>query len=430
MADESVNEAELALVGGLLHDSSNFHEARSRVKPDDFLGSTARNTYLSMLALDDRGIAIDAASVLSAMTENGSIESAGGKARVKALLNYASGSAGAPIHAAIVARQSRRRRIRKACLDVVGQLDEAPLLNDAEAMELFSDVQNQIVEATSVGSSRLIRLKDGLGMALKYAEHRYENKDSFPGYRAELCGIDKTLNGLKKKSLIVIGAKTGAGKTALALHIALACGRQKAKVMIASYEMGADELSLRMLANVSGVSNFTIDSGNLQTESFSRMMNGISRNSSSHIVMTDNPPDTIESLRAEAQSMKRKEGLDVLIVDYLQLVGGSSSSHNREREVASVSRTLKRMAMQLDICVIALSQLNRANKTTIAPELSDLRESGAIEQDANAVIFLWQPDETSKNKLSWRVAKNRGGPCADGTLTFEKSVQRFIDLEY
>lgn len=241
--------------------------------------------------------------------------------------------------------------------------------------------------------------------------------------------VDNVLGGLQRKALYVIAAATGAGKTAFALNIARNASRMaQAKTLMVSLEMDRIELWSRLLSQESRVGGMKIQTGIISEAEDAKLTVGYNELRKLQVRSLEPPPTNIVSLRAEAQAQARNEGLDILVVDYLQLMSGTRNDRggSREREVAEISRGLKLLAMELGVVVIAISQLNRSGDRNARPSLSMLRESGAIEQDANAVVFLWSESDDAQD-VCWCVAKNRSGPLGEGRLRFERSTQRFIE---
>lgn len=328
-------------------------------------------------------------------------------------------------YARTVATAARIRRLSEVSAEISTECQTLALGSDEDALRWFSDAQRRLVEASTYArASAMVTQRELMRRVLRFAEERVESRGQLLGFSCGYDAIDEKLLGIRKQRLHIVAGKPGAGKSAFALNVLRNASRIGAKSYMASLEMGLEELGLRFLAAESRVPVTKIEVGACGGLDFSRLSTAVQNTADAPIVWPESPPTTIAALRAECQRLKRGQGLDLVIVDYLQLLSGSGDAGTREREVAEVSRGLKLMTTELDIAVIALSQLNRKKERHDEPDLAELRDSGAIEQDANVALFLWALNDDTE-EINWKIAKNRGGALGKGTLRFRKAIQRF-----
>lgn len=415
-------ETEEKLVGLLLLDNDALDDVADILVPDDFSTKDLRDAFNAIVKLRAQRAEADPGTVARAM--GGANDLA---VWLVDLQDRAISAASARAQATQLANLGRQRRLFRLLLDEQERIQEATLLTTGDAQTFFADVQKRIVEATTVARTNLVDARSLSIRVMKLAEARTQTRGQLVGFSTGFDGLDRLLLGVRRKALVIVAAKTGVGKTALALNLAKATAASGATTFVVSLEMGVDELGVRVMASASNVAGFRMENGDLYETDFVRLARGVQELAPLPLLFTDEPPTTISALRATCQAIKRRQGLDVVVVDYLQLVSGSSHGGTREREVAEVSRGLKLMAMELDIGVIALSQLNRVKAHNEEPGLGDLRDSGAIEQDANTVVFLWG-DPEREERIFCKVAKNRGGPIGQLVLGFNKPIQRFTEM--
>lgn len=409
-------EAEAYVIGSLLLDANTLADVRDLVSVDDFAVELHRNAFAAIDRLVAQGQSADELAVATAAGVPA--------AKLIELSEAVPSTASVRSYALQVSISARLRRLSAVCGTITAEAREAQITGEDDAAAFFAEAQQRVIDATVFGRSRHKSMPDTMREVFRNADERSKTRGQLPGVTTGFPRLDELLLGLRRKHLIVLGAKTGVGKTAFALSLSRSAARAGCPVFFCSYEMGADELGLRMLAAESRVAAIRIETGNLEPADLARLARGSNDLGSAPITFTDAPPTTIPALRAECLALRRQNKLGLLVVDYLQLMEGAGKSYSREREVAEISRGLKKLAMDLDVCVLALSQLNRANDRFDEPGLSDLRDSGAIEQDANTVLFLWaEADDSPVVKL--RVAKNRGGQLGYCEMQFKRPIVRF-----
>lgn len=409
-------EAERCLVGCVFLDGDCVVDFDGLVSAEDFADGFHRRAYQHAYDAVSRGEIPDPILVGSQM---GGIEAT---AKLVAMVENVPGIEQARQYARAVAMHGRQRRMLAMCKKAARELEEVS--TEDQLRVLISETLEQLGELGEFKPSRDLDRAAAYRLTLREMENIQKEKKA-PGWATGLSAIDDVLFGLKRKQLVVIAAQPGAGKTALALNVALACAKQEGTVYFCSHEMGVEDLTKRDMAISTGMAATKIELVNLQSQDWSALE--LQRDRPLKITFTDSPPETVGALRAACQKRKRRHGLDMLIVDYLQLMTTSDDRKNKEQAVSEISRGLKRIAMDLDVCVIALSQLNRGVERNEMPTLNNLRDSGAIAQDANTVLMLWSENE-KQAPIRFAVAKNRSGKTGDGTVLFDRITQRFRNL--
>jgi replicative DNA helicase len=417
--------AERAVLGAVLLDPAVLTEVRETLAPADF-DDAHREVFAAMCALHDKRQAVDEVTITREAGRSGNAE---WFMWLVESIKATPEAANWPAYAMSVRLSSRLRRLRETCTKIAEDCVEAAITSADDAQTWFANAQHALVQASTYETkAEYATTREVMRGVLDYAQERHQNKGKMLGAPTGFEVIDDRIQGLRGSRLHIVAAKTGVGKTALMLNMARAAAGSGARCALVSLEMGVDELAQRVLSSESNVAGIRIDRGELDPTDFARLARGLQDMADLPIVWPRTPPTTMPGIRAMCQSLKRNGGLSVLFVDYLQLVTGTSKrSDTREREVADISRGLKLLAMELDIAVVALSQLSRKREADQAPELSDLRDSGSIEQDANAVLFLWETGDERQKQTHWKLAKNRGGILGQGTMRFRKMTQRFDD---
>lgn len=432
---DTTNEIEMVerdLLASLIENPDRLPQARRVVGRECFLVLAHGRIYDSIATVADSDSVIELSRVLMVLRGQPSFADAD----VHCLGRIAGANTMAMFierNAHTVAEAHRMRSFRSSALRWASEAADTSLLSQGEGVQdFFNRASAELApffaqgssSKTSFGATEMSRELDAV------IRERRESTGKITGIATGYPAIDQLLGGLQRKSLYVLAASTGAGKTAFALNVVRnASHRSQAKSLIVSLEMDRIELWSRLLSAESRVGGMKIQTGIISDADDARLAMGHNEMRKLLVTSLEPPPTTLVALRAEAQLAMRRDGLDILVVDYLQLMSGSGKDRqSREREVAEISRGLKLLAMELGVAVVAVSQLNRAAERQAEPSLSNLRESGAIEQDANAVIFLWSEDDTGR-EVNWSVAKNRSGPLGKGRLLFDRSTQRFENTQ-
>ncbi len=427
-------EAEQSVLGSILIDRDAIVEVAEFLRPEDFYRQQNGLIYAAMLELFERREPIDIVTVAEALERKGDLDAVGGRSYLSSLSNETPTAVHAVQYARIVERKAVLRNLIAAAGKIAGIGYEDPAeiqeaIDRAEA-ELFSVSERRIHAGFSPLRSLLHEAFDRL-------DYLHSHRGEISGVRTGFTELDAMTTGLQKSDLIIVAARPSVGKTSLALNIAeSAAVRDGKSVGIFSLEMSKEQLVLRLLSSVGDIDSQRLRSGFLEEMDFTRVASAMTSLSEARIYIDDTPNISTMELRTKARRLQAEAGLDLVIVDYLQLMQATMTTRdaNRVQEVSEISRGLKALARELAVPVIALSQLSRQPemRESKEPRLSDLRESGAIEQDADLVIFLWrekergQDDEVSDvEEVNLHLAKHRNGPTGRLKLMFRKRQTRF-----
>ncbi|HXH81423.1 MAG TPA: replicative DNA helicase [Candidatus Tectomicrobia bacterium] len=430
-------DAERAVLGAILLEG---REALPRVvevlRPSDFYTEAHRALYQGMLNLFDRGEPVDVLTLTEELRRTDQLPLVGGPAALALLVEQASIAAHLSSYTAIVRDMAVLRELIQTSTHIITQAFEAK--EDVQA--LVDDAERRIfglAERRLEGSA--LPVKAILTDTFRYIERLYERQEHVTGVPTGLTKLDEMTAGLQPSDLILIAGRPSMGKTAFALSIAQHVGvKLRLKVLILSLEMSAQQLVQRMLSSEGRVDSLAVRTGRLQAQDWHRLTAAAGRLSEAPIFIDDSPGLAVLEVRAKARRMKAEHGLDLVIVDYLQLMRGRSNLDNRQQEISEISRSLKALAKELNVPVVALSQLSRAIETRgdNTPRLSDLRESGALEQDADVIMFLHRPsfyakdasDEDVRKTAEVHIGKQRNGPTGKIEVAFVAQYARFENL--
>jgi len=429
-------EAEQSVLGSILIDRDALIEVADFLKPEDFYRQAHARIYAVMVDLSERREPIDVVTVAEALERSGDLEAVGGRAYLGTLSNSTPTAVHASQYARIVERKALLRNLIGAAGKIAGIGYEDPAevseaIDRAEA-ELFAVSQRRVAAGFSP-------LKSLLHDAYDRLDYLHEHRGEISGVRTGFQDLDSLTTGLQKSDLIILAARPSVGKTSLALNIAEhAATRDRKVVGVFSLEMSKEQLVLRLLSSVANIDSQRLRTGFLDEMDFTRIAPAMNTLSEAPIYIDDTPNITTMELRTKARRLQAETGLDLVIVDYLQLMQSSTTTKdaNRVQEVAEISRGLKALARELKIPVIALSQLSRQPemRESKEPRLSDLRESGSIEQDADLVMFLWREKERGSDDqdlagevVKLKLAKHRNGPTGEVDLWFKKAQTRFVN---
>ena len=431
------NDAERAVLGACLISANALGEVTERLRPEDFYNPDNRKVFETISAMLREGKPVDLVTVQIELNGRGELESLGGQAFFAELVRNVTTTATTGYHAEIVRDYALRRRMITASQNIARiaqkiEYDSAEIISEAEA-EILKASQN-------TESSSPVSLEELSPTVLKNIDEM-RTGGSINGYLSGFRDLDSVLSGFRPGSLNIIAARPSMGKTALALNIAQFGGVRASNpcVLLFSLEMSAEQLMQRMYAAESGVSLSSITEGRITDEDYYSLTEASERLSKRRIFINDSSELSAVDFRTKCRRFKtRHSDLALIVVDYLQLMHTARNRNdNRQQETADISRMLKAVAIELECPVIALSQLSREveRRTEKKPQLSDLRDSGAIEQDADTVILLYREDYYDENKLynssdskaELRVAKNRNGRTGICALTFQREYTRFVN---
>ncbi|MDD4599702.1 Replicative DNA helicase [bioreactor metagenome] len=429
-------EAEQAVLGAMLIEREAISKVTEFLHQEDFYREAHRLIYNAAVDLFNKNDAVDMVTVTEFLRKDDRLESAGGIAYITSLANSVPTAANVIYHARIVEEKSLLRQLINAATNIAGLGYEASeevgsILDSAEKMIL--DVSKRKV------GKEFTPIKSIIFEAFDRIQGLYESKGGITGLPSGFKDFDRLTSGLQPSDLILIAARPSMGKTAFVLNIATHIAiREKKSVAFFSLEMSKEQLVQRMLCSEAPIDSQRLRVGDLEGKDWQKLVNAADRLSSAGIFIDDTAGITVLEMRAKARRLKIEHDLQLIIIDYLQLMQGSGrnkGSENRQQEISEISRSLKGLARELGVPVIALSQLSRGveSRQVKKPMLSDLRESGSLEQDADIVAFLYRedyynPDTENKNITDVIIAKHRNGPVDTVQLFFHKQFTKFADL--
>ena len=429
-------DAEKSLLGAILISEESLPDITMMVKPKDFYDERHQYIYEAMWTLYEHHRPVDLLTVRDQLKKKKLTEKAGGAAYLSELAGFVPTAAHAKAYAEIISKAAVRRRLIAAAASIT----ETAYNEDSETIEILGEAERELFEVSDKTiQSDLISISDLLSDTFDRLEELHSNKGSIAGYKTGFPDLDRVTAGFHKSDLIILAARPAMGKTALALNFASNVARINNKpVLIFSLEMGRQQLINRMLADASGIDSFKLETGNFSGEDFTQISDAMGELSELPIYIDDTPGLTVMEMLTKARRAAHDKEIGMIIVDYLQLMSGSSkrSMDNRVQEISEISRGLKLIARELNVPVIALSQLSRTveSRSPQIPMLSDLRESGSIEQDADIVMFLYRedyynPDTDRQNITDLIIAKHRRGATGSIELFFDKARVRFMSLD-
>lgn len=427
--------AERSLLGSILIDDEALVDVADKIAANDFYDRKHRQIFGAMVKLYQKHSPIDMLTVSNELKSQGILDEAGGVEYLSDLTNYVPSAAHAVEYARIVREAAVRRNLTKAgekIADLAYKTDEdvESILSQAEA-DLYSVSEDS-------QQNEMVGLESLLSDAFEKMTYLHQNKDKLRGVQTGFKDLDKMTAGLQKSDLIILAARPAMGKSTLAQNIAYNVAmREKKTVLFFSLEMSNSQVVDRMISEASGVDSWNIRTGNLTQEDFSRISDAMGEMSEIPLKFEDKPGMTVMEMKTKAQREAHKGELGLIVIDYLQLMRGSRNfGDNRVQEISDISRGLKLLAKELDVPVLALSQLSRSveARPDKRPMLSDLRESGSIEQDADIVMFVYRedyynPDTDRKHITDLIIGKHRNGPVGTVELYFHPEKLKFMSLE-
>ncbi len=433
-------EAEQALLGCLMLDTDIQIDVLSGLKESDFYVSSHRYIFDAMLDLSNQNQAIDFVTLCDKLENDGNLESAGGIEYLTTLTQIMPSSANYRHYLDIVTRDGANRRLIKSASEIIVKAQYSQ-----DKQEAVSFAEKQVFDvSSSIETSDMTKISQVIPTVVNKFDKISRDKNAFKGVSSGFSHLDYMLNGLHPTDFILIAARPAMGKTSFAMNIVENVALQSNKVCaVFSLEMGKEQLAQRMLCSVAQVSMERALKGNLSKEDWNNLAQARAGLSRAKIFVNDSTAITPTEMLSKCRRIKKKYGLDLVMIDYIQLMssGGSKTADNRQQEVSEISRSLKILAKEMNVPVLALSQLSRGveSRTDHRPQLSDIRESGAIEQDADIVMFIHRPDKnnlTEKEKATVQpnlaeiiVAKHRNGPVGSSFLYFIGECTKFVDTK-
>jgi replicative DNA helicase len=427
-------EAEEAVLGSLLIDPDAVIKVASFLKADDFYREKNAWIYQAVLDLHERREPADFVTLVDDLERRNQLQEVGGATYITTLINSVPTAVHVEHYAHIVERAATLRRLISAAGQIAGLAYE-----EAEDVDEVVDRAEQLIFNVSERRIRrdLTPVRQIMHGVIDRIEFLHRHRGDILGVPTGFAKLDKLLGGFQKSDLIVLAARPGVGKTALSLNFALnAAKRYGQRVAFFSLEMSSEQLVQRLLASETGINQQKLRLGEINEQEWQMLVEAAGVLSESLLFIDDTPAMSALELRTKARRLQAEYGLDLIVVDYLQLMRGDTRVENRVQEISYITRSLKGLARELNAPLIALSQLSRAveSRSDHKPILSDLRESGSIEQDADIVMFIYREDQSKenserKNIADIIVAKHRNGPTDTVPLYFDRELTRFADLE-
>lgn len=430
-------EAEASLLGALLIDSDAIVKIADNLSTKDFFDKRNERIYEAMIQLYEHRQAIDVLTLANQLKNNGVLDMVGGPAYLTELTNFVPTAAHVEQYADIVAQKAMRRRLITASKEITDMgMDESKQLR-----QLIEEAETKLFEVSQQHIKQdVISLEAILAESFDRLDDLHKDKKKIRGIPTGFKDVDNLLAGFQRSDLVILAARPSMGKTALALNFAHNVAVQSNEpVLVFSLEMSKEQLVDRLLSMESGVDAWALRTGNLTDADFEKIGHAMGTLSEAPIYIDDTPGITISDLRTKARREAHQRPLGLIIVDYLQLMSGGSrfgGDSNRVQEISEISRGLKGVARELNVPVLALSQLSRSveNRSPQIPQLADLRESGSIEQDADVVAFIYReeyynPDTDRKKLTDLLIKKHRNGPVGGVELYFDNEKQRFRSVD-
>jgi replicative DNA helicase len=430
-------EAEASLLGAILIDSDAIVKIADSINTEDFYEERHQRIYEAILQLYEKHSPIDVLTLSDQLKGNGFLEMVGGPSYLTELTNFVPTAAHVEQYAEIVSQKALRRRLIKASQAIVGLgYDEARSLQ-----QLIEEAETRLFEVSQRHIKQdITSIETILSESFDRLDELHKDKGKIRGVPTGFKDMDNILAGLQKSDLFILAARPSMGKTAFALNLAHNVAvKAEQPVLVFSLEMSKEQLVDRMLSMESGVDAWALRTGNLTDADFEKIGHAMGALSEAQIFIDDSPGITVSDLRTKARREAHTRPLGLIIVDYLQLMSGGArfgGEGNRVQEISEISRGLKGIARELNVPLIALSQLSRSveSRSPQIPQLADLRESGSIEQDADVVAFIYReeyynPDTDRKNITDIFIKKHRNGPTGAIELYFDREKQRFRGLD-
>lgn len=426
-------EAEQSVLGAMLLEREAIFRVMEFLKPEDFYRDSHRIIYEVILELAEAGRPVDLITVTDLLRAKGDLEKIGGVTYVATLANLVPTAANAEYYARIVEEKS----LSRALISVTTRISARGYEGNDNPEELLDEAERSILElGQRRNTDSFTPIKEILVKTFEEIETTYSNRGKVTGVPTGFIDLDNMTNGFQKGDLVILAARPSMGKTAFAIL----CGQYAAQkhqvpVAIFSLEMSKEQLVQRMLCSEAMVDAHKVRTGNLSDDDWSKLSEAASYLSRAPIYLDDTGAATVREVRSKCRRLKAEKGLGIIIIDYLQLMSGGKKIENRQQEIAEISRKLKGLAKELGVPVLALSQLSRAveSRTDKHPMMSDLRESGSIEQDADLIMFIYRDeyynqDSEKKGIAEIIIAKQRNGSVGSVELGFFKEFVKFANL--
>ncbi len=426
-------DAEQAVLGGLMLAPDALDKVADRLSEDDFYRKDHRLIWRAINELANKGMPCDAVTLGEWFQANDLAEMVGGASYIMELANATPSAANIAAYGDIVREKSVLRMLIDAGTSITEDGYRPEGKSVQEVMELAEQRVFHIAESGARGKKDIVSMRTAVSDAFRLLTERYENRGQLTGISTGFTDLDELTSGLQPSDLIIVAARPSMGKTAFALNIAEAAAmRGKKSVAVFSMEMSASQLAFRLISSLGRIHQQHLRNGDLAEEDWPRVTSAITMLSDAKIFIDDTPALSPVEMRSRARRLQREHGLGMIVIDYLQLMQVPGNKENRATEISEISRGLKALAKELNVPVIALSQLNRSleQRADKRPMMSDLRESGAIEQDADVIMFIYRDDYYNKESPDKGLAeiiigKQRNGPTDTVKLTFLGHYTKF-----
>lgn len=427
-------EAEQAILGSMMIDKEAVYIALEMLEAEDFYKEANQIIYSLIVSLEAKGEPVDMITLTEELHRRNSVEKVGGVGYIAEVANIVPTAANARHYAEIVAQKALLRKLIRVSTNIANRCYE----DQEDSHELLDSAERMILEiAGNRNVSGLLPIKQVLSSALEKIEYLANNKGSITGVPSCFTDLDSMTSGWQPSDLIILAARPAMGKTSFGLNIAQnAAIRGKIPVAIFSLEMSREQLVQRLMSSEAMIDQHKLRTGRLLDDEWVRLTRAAQPLSTAEIFIDDTPAISALELRAKARRLKAEKGLGLIIIDYLQLMQMGKRQENRQQEISEISRSLKALARELNVPIIALSQLSRAVEQTPdkRPALSHLRESGALEQDADMVMFIfreeyYKPDTEKPGIAEIIIAKHRNGPTGTVELGFVKEFTKFVNID-
>jgi replicative DNA helicase len=426
-------DAEESVLGGILLDSHALDRVVEVMGVEDFYRESHRKIFRAMLALSEKGEPIDLVTLTDTLKARSELQEIGGATYVAELQDKVPSAANITHYARIV----REKAVLRSLINVSNEI-ASRCYNGEEDIERFLDEAERLIFDVSEKRVRpsFFKMGDMIMDTIKMIERLYERKELVTGVPTGFLDLDRMTAGLQPSDLIIVASRPSMGKTAMVLNVAQYVALQaNTGVGIFSLEMSKEQLVMRMLCSEARVDNAKVRTGYLGERDFPRLAMAAGRLAEAPIFIDDTPAQNVLEVRAKARRLKREANIGLVIIDYLQLMRGLTAQENRTQELSEISRSLKSLAKELNVPVVALSQLNRQveQRADKRPMMSDIRESGALEQDADVIMFIYRdevykPDSQDEGVAEVIVGKQRNGPTGTVRLAFRREYTRFDNL--
>jgi len=433
-------EAEQSVLGGLLLDNESWEKTADFLVEHDFYRRDHQLIFRGIAALFEQSQPVDVITLAEYHDTRGELEQVGELAYLGMLSRNTPSSANIVAYASIV----RERSILRQLITVGTTISNTAFNPEGRTSEEMLDlVEGQVFEIAEKGAKRaggFVQVKEVLSKVVDRIDTLFEQDSAITGLSTGFTDFDEQTSGLQAADLVVVAGRPSMGKTTFAMNLAEnAAIKSKEPVAVFSMEMPSDALAMRMLSSLGQIDQHRLRTGKLNDDDWPRLTSAIALLNEAPLFIDDTPALTVTELRARARRLKREHGLSMIVIDYIQLMQGSGggSNENRATEVSEISRSLKALAKELEVPAIALSQLNRSleQRPNKRPIMSDLRESGAIEQDADLIVFIYRDevyneDSPEKGKAEIIIGKQRNGPIGTVALTFQGKYTRFVNFAF